>query len=265
MASGSEKGQGSFGSSAFMQQAPKPFRVGNWEVVSGLPQPGGFSSLELPVIELKQGDSLFERFDQPLDPDSTVVWHASEGVEEKLALRKRIKQLEQEVVSTSQKARDEGYAKGKVEGDAHYKAELESMRKASDERIVAIEQELKGQITNALEAVEKDAVKLALQIAGRIIPEAASAKPEYIFQVVKGALANVKGAQVLKVRVSPEDYEFLSLVARPGDMSSEELGITYVSDENITGGCVIETDFGLVDAQLDTMWNQVKDKIFEVI
>jgi flagellar assembly protein FliH len=266
MAQQSEKTGGKVGKGGqFTVTKAPPFKTGTWEVVSGSHESSGFLSMELPIVQGAVSDNLFQRFDLAPDSDSVVCWHSKGGVEEKAALKKRIKQLEQEIVSKTKESFEQGYKKAQAEGAELLVQERAALTKEISSRVAALEEEIRKKFTEALNNVEKDSAKLSIQIAQRIVHQAAETHPEYIVDLVRGALASMKGGQVIRVRVSPQDHEFLSLVELPNDLANEELSIKYVADDNIKGGCIIETDFGIVDAQLDTMWSQVRDKIFEVL
>lgn len=53
------------------------------------------------------------------------------------------------------------------------------------------------------------------------------------------------------------------MIGLPVELNTEELGVTYVADESIQSGCVVETNFGELDLQLDQMWEQLRVSIEE--
>ncbi|HQH27834.1 MAG TPA: FliH/SctL family protein, partial [Oligoflexia bacterium] len=115
-----------------------------------------------------------------------------------------------------------------------------------------------------LAMVEQYALQLAVEISKKILGSAVELRPEYILEIIRSGLHNLGAAKPMKVRVSPQDYEFIEVVGLPADLTPQETGVQYVSDEAIKAGCVIETDFGEVNLELDQMWEQVKNSLYAV-
>ncbi len=109
------------------------------------------------------------------------------------------------------------------------------------------------------ENLEPQIVELAFSIAEKVIREKIQKNDEAVFRIVKQALEAVLGYKVL-VRLNPADYKRLktkqALLLEKIDSSKT---ISFKEDSKITeGGCVVESEIGAIDAQLDTQLLAIK-------
>jgi flagellum-specific ATP synthase len=97
------------------------------------------------------------------------------------------------------------------------------------------------------------AVRLAVTLADKIIHEQLDQQPELIDHMVSTALQTCSGMDGLKLKVNPEDSERIHrFLADHCHSIAEEKTRTISSDPSIKkGGCMIETDFGVVDARIN--------------
>jgi flagellar biosynthesis/type III secretory pathway protein FliH len=168
----------------------------------------------------------------PADPRRKAAAGTDPSFEEQLAL-----------------ARQEGHAEGVAAG-----------QQAAAESLAPVIQALQGAVEalTAQEAqltaqAEKAVVTLSLAIAEKVIPRAVSELPEALLTVVNQALSKVLAGTRLNLRVNPEDLERLKAsqdtLALP-DIDPARL--TWSPDPGIgTGGCIVETDFGDIDARIE--------------
>lgn len=97
------------------------------------------------------------------------------------------------------------------------------------------------------------AVQLALALADKIIHSQLDRQPELINHIVSTALQACSGMDGLKLKVNPEDSEQIHrYLTDHCHAVVDEKQRTISSDPAIRkGGCMIETDFGVVDARID--------------
>jgi type III secretion protein L len=101
---------------------------------------------------------------------------------------------------------------------------------------------------------EPELVRLAVAIAKKIVGEELRASPETIVSIVREALASARRERSLVIRVNPEQAEE---VRRCIDELVKSLGFACelqvkAAPSVAPGGCVVESEFGVIDAQLDT-------------
>jgi flagellar biosynthesis/type III secretory pathway protein FliH len=98
-------------------------------------------------------------------------------------------------------------------------------------------------------------VRLALEIAEKLVHKALAPEPEIVAAVLESARQEVTQARHIRIRLNPQDYELLSEIRPDLLMLGSDAGrvIEVVKDEDLSrGGCRLETEIGVVDATLPT-------------
>ncbi len=110
---------------------------------------------------------------------------------------------------------------------------------------------------------EKSLVQLATSIAERIVRREIRAQPEIPQQWIAEALQMVAGSAKVTLRLNPTDYETLTgyenhLTKAFGSTATAQM----VSDESISlSGCIVETEFGSIDQQIETQLERVQQEL----
>lgn len=99
-----------------------------------------------------------------------------------------------------------------------------------------------------------DVVGLAVRVAGKILGREIEERPETFTDLVIRAVRGIRHEKRIQIRVHPDD---LSLARAGLDRLRDEVGpgkeIEIREDRAVTGGgCVVETDLGIIDARLET-------------
>jgi type III secretion system HrpE/YscL family protein len=180
-------------------------------------------------------------------PDSTPrdrvlpgeVHDARERAREILAqAEKEAAALRAAALADAQEARRRGLAEGHEEGLARA---TEVLARAHAERDAL------------LSGVDREVVDLALGAARKILGREVSERAAAV-EIVAQALAAVRRARQVRVRVSPED----ALVLRAAEpiltaRLAQGAGFELLEDPGIArGGCIVETESGQVDARLES-------------
>jgi len=247
---------------------PTPYTQSVWEAVGERISERDFMPLEVNIVhsETAVADPMFDVFDAGFHPQHELLLHGvgarkSYELEEVEEAEKRVRDNEradQEWLSKIEAARAAGYEQGRLDADAKIADRYDKLAHHLHTVTDAIYQQWSGLAGR----LERQALDLAVQISRRILTTTVEAKPEYILEVIRRGLTELGAAKPVKIRVSLDDYEFLNVIGLPIELSTQELGVTYVADETVKSGCVIETDFGEVDLVIDRMWNEVKDRIY---
>ena len=140
-----------------------------------------------------------------------------------------------------EEARRAGYAEGYEKGASEW---AEAVRTA------------RASVAAAVEAAKPQIVRMALRIAEKVLRRKLETEPEALLPMVDEALRSLSAQHQSRVvlRAHPEDRPVLEsrlkhwLERNPGMAS-----LQVVADESFRrGGCRIESDFGMVDATIDT-------------
>lgn len=154
-------------------------------------------------------------------------------------------EIKKEAIEEKQKAIKEGYEKGYQEGLAQ-----------ASEIILLAKQQRDKLITN----LEPQLVKLSIKIAEKIIDREIKLDEWTVINIVNQALQPIKDQQKITIFVNPEDLKkleikknsILSILSKAKDIEIR------ANDEIKLGGCIIETEAGKIDAQLQTQLKTIE-------
>lgn len=156
-------------------------------------------------------------------------------------------------------ARAEGHADGLEAGIAEGRAQLAaalSALEAAHAEVIALREA-------TAEAVERDAVELAVQLAEKIVAGALDADAERVLDVVRGALRRLSERRRVTVLVHPDDLELVQAAA--AGFASELGGIEHCEVQSerrlARGGAVVRTDEGQVDASIETQLARARELV----
>ncbi len=110
---------------------------------------------------------------------------------------------------------------------------------------------------------ERSIVALAAQIAGRLVRGELARRPEISLAWLREALELATGAEGIRVRVNDADYARYGPSIEQMAASIARLAPGHVTpDATVTsGGCVIETEFGAIDAQLEAQLDRITEEL----
>lgn len=111
-----------------------------------------------------------------------------------------------------------------------------------------------------LEKNEAELVKLAVAVARRIVGECAATEPEAVLPAARAAIRAVRSERKVRLRVRPEDEATVrEHVAKLSALSAELCEIVVMVDDSIAlGGCIVESDLGIIDAQFGTQLDSLE-------
>ena len=241
----------------------------SWEVIGEPPGEEIFLPMEVSRVPAtsKMIDPMFADYGGLSDAAKVQRWHLPEG--EGVESAADNDQEEEDLV----KLREEEIEEIKRQAfEAGHKSAMEGEVVKNAERMMGIEQRL-GSMINDLNTqliehqknVEKNAVKFSLDVSKKLLDTAVEINPEYITEIVEEALLNSGTASIRKIRVSPEDMEFISLIGLEKRIKEFDGSWKFEADTTINSGCVIESSAGEIDYQLDLAWARVKDSVMKVI
>jgi flagellar biosynthesis/type III secretory pathway protein FliH len=164
-------------------------------------------------------------------------------------------------------ARARGYNLGFEQGYAAGTAAAEESMAVSVHRLAELVASAHENHAAFFRAAERQVVDLALQIAQKVVEREIENMPDLAVNIVRGALEEMDARTVVRVRVNPEDTELLrrrwTQVVPPGVGADR---IELQSDERVrSGGAVIETTHGQVDAQLESKLAQLGNALWTFV
>jgi len=162
----------------------------------------------------------------------------------------------------NKKAREEGRAAGREAGFVEGKDEVERLVT----RMQTVLERAQDKRADILEQTEQEIINLVLLISRKVIKVISENQRNVIISNVVQALRKVKGRGNILIRVNMADLklatqnknEFINFVE--GAKSIQVVEDTSVDE----GGCIIETDFGEIDARISSQLAELEAKILEI-
>lgn len=156
-------------------------------------------------------------------------------------------------------ARTEGLEAGRAAGHEQGAVEIAAGAAALGEAVSAIAA-LRAEI---VQAVETDAIELALALAGKILAGAQQARPELVVEVVQGALRRISDRRKITVMVNPADLEVVR--AALGQLTAQGSGVELCdlqADERVvSGSAIVRTSEGEVDSSVHTQLERAREVV----
>ena len=212
----------------------------------------------------KAGDSDF-RMSDAIRMQTGVEKMEASLVEENVELKvlDRLKEVQELAYQEAyQLGLDEGRKKAFQENAEQIKTRLDHM----DQLFTSV-QKLK---TELVDQNESHLVQLAFHMAKRLAHVEVKTEPKVVMEVIRRAIELAQIEEEVVVQVSPEQIEFLeSLKNETGREFEFMKSIKLVPMQGLgIGGCVIETNYGEIDARFDervnTLWEAISENLHRV-
>lgn len=160
-------------------------------------------------------------------------------------------------------AREEAYKNGKLSAEQEFKKEIEELKNqcaSVAKSFLDAVKHLTDKREKILAESESEIVRFVLAVSHKVIGyEIDKNGTNLIRQVVKDALAHATEKKVVAVRLSPDDVIKMNALE---EMKFVDQNVRILEDNTITsGGCVVETDFGSIDCQIETRWEAIEKTV----
>ncbi len=172
-----------------------------------------------------------------------------------------LREVREKVLRIEKEAYEKGFEQGEKDGRELGVKRLETVIQQLRRLLAEIEREKQG----IFQTVEKEMLRLMLEIGRRLFRRAALIQETTILEVLKEAFQYVTERSEIVLRLNPADYHYLK--AYSGDLpfaSEEEAGLRILQDPGITrGGCLLETSFGTIDATIESQIDALISALLE--
>ncbi len=188
-----------------------------------------------------------------------VQRRATDNPEESAAFeaRRRAEALALEAAHAEavRQARDGGYQDGYRDGLSALENFKHSFAAQTSAQVDAVVQQLQTQLDELQRDLAQRVAGIALDVARHVVRSDIQADPRLVLAVTQEALgALLNSARHVSVRLHPEDQ---ALVAEGCADLLADRGARLVADAQIErGGCLVESDIGVVDAQVAVRWQR---------
>lgn len=159
-------------------------------------------------------------------------------------------------------ARTEGFEQGSQEGYEKGVAEVDRLIERMHKVLEAVMQRRE----EILQDTETQIVELVILMARKVIKILSENQKNVIMANTVAALRKVKTRGNVTLRVNIEDVKLTTAHADEFIQHVENVqGITVQEDSSVEkGGCIVETDFGAIDARISSQLTELENKILEV-
>jgi flagellar assembly protein FliH len=170
-----------------------------------------------------------------------------------------IAQAALEAEQLREQARAEGYAEGRRAGHEDVLTELSRAASAFGEAVQGIES-LRAEV---VDAIERDAIKLALELAGKILEGAFEVRNELVLEVVRGALRRVSDRRKIAILVNSVDLETMRSALDELTVAGSGIEICDLQPgEDVgIGGAIVRTSEGEVDVSVSTQLERAREVV----
>jgi len=153
-------------------------------------------------------------------------------------------------------ARQAGYQEGYRDGLVALDGFKQSFAMQTTSQIGTLMQSLSAELGGLQQDMARTLAISATHLARQIVRSELVARPELVAQVAHEAIDTLLlSAQHITLRVHPDDHAFVAQGA--ADVLAAR-GTRLLSDATMSrGGCLVESDIGVIDATLETRWRRV--------
>ncbi len=159
--------------------------------------------------------------------------------------KEEAKELAEKTVIDAEQERERGFQEGFQKG-------LESFH----EHLFALDEELK----ELRSEIQKKILPLTLSTARKILGEELRLHPDRIVDIVLTSLKPVSQHKKIIIYINKEDLEFLEKEKPKIKEIFEHLqSLSFQERDDIErGGCIIETEAGIINAQIENQWRALE-------
>lgn len=212
-------------------------------------------------------DAAFEEVKRQTDEASVLKADAQKQAEEIIAKAKAdAAKIIQDAHSEEQKiktsAKEDGFKQGHDEGYSAGESEIgrlvDRLRKMVEAVMLRREEILKE--------TEQQIIDLVILMTRKVVKIISETQKTTIMSNILAALKKVKARGTVALHVNLEDLRLATANVDEFIKRVENIqGITVVEDSTVEkGGCIVETDFGAIDARISSQLNELEDKIMEI-
>lgn len=168
-------------------------------------------------------------------------------------------QAAEHLEEAEKRAKEEGYTKGELLAQQHYRELLEEAEEYRNRAVREYE--------NTIHSLERDIVDLAISIARKVLEAELETSRETILKIARGAIEACLNRDRILIRVSAEDYDVvMENLERIKSMAGDIGELEVRKDQTLArGSCIVDTGYGMVDGGLETKLEMVEQAFREVM
>ena len=161
--------------------------------------------------------------------------------------------------------RDQARRDGHAEGVAAGRDELRQLGGPAVQALTEAAARVRDLEAQTADALERQAVVLAMDIAEKVVAGAIDVEPERVLDVVRGALRAIVERERIVIQVNPDDLEIVrgALAELTGALGGIEHVEVQEERRVQRGGAVVRTVVGEVDANIRTKLDRAREAVLK--
>jgi len=224
---------------------------------------------EADASEIKQAaEESAERVKQQAEEDiAAIKAQAREESEKALAeAQRKAQEIEAEARRTIDDERRDALEKGREEGRAEGFAEGKTEVDRLIQRTQAVLEQAQNQRGEILTGTEREIIELVLLISRKVVKAISESQRDVVVANVQEALRKVRDKGNVIIRVNLADLKLATDTKKEFIQALEGVkAIQVMEDTSVdSGGCIIETDFGEIDARISSQLAELEARILEI-
>ncbi|MBQ7970530.1 MAG: flagellar assembly protein FliH [Treponema sp.] len=222
---------------------------------------------EADAIVKKAEDAAFAEVKKQTD-DAQIIKADAEN--EAFQIIQKAKQEAEQIIAEAQTQRDklqleaksQGFEQGHSEGYEKGAAEVNRLIERMHKILEAVMQRRE----EILKDTESQIVEFVILMARKVIKILSENQKNVVMANVVAALKKVRTRGAVTLRVNLEDVKLTTANISEFIKHIENVeGITVLEDSSVEkGGCIVETDFGAIDARISSQLTELENKILDV-
>ncbi|MFP4362316.1 MAG: flagellar assembly protein FliH [Spirochaetia bacterium] len=208
--------------------------------------------------EVKKKNNQAQKVKQQAEDEANRIRLEAEAEAEQMKQKAqaRVQEIEKE-------AHEKGFSQGREEGFEAGKGEAERLV----ERVHVVLSKAIEKRNEIIEQSETQLINLVLLIAKKVIKVISENQKNVVINNVIQALRKLKSRGDVVIRVNLADVDLTNEHMQDFMRMVEDVkSITILEDSSVDrGGCIIETDFGQIDARISSQLNEIEEKIIELM
>jgi flagellar assembly protein FliH len=179
---------------------------------------------------------------------------------------KRVAELEATAASKVEAAEREAAKKGREEGrEEGYKEGVAEVERLVGRLHVILDRAMDKR-AEILAETETQVIELVLLVAKKVVKVISENQKSVVVQNIQQALRKLKTKSDVIVRVNLADLQLATEHVKDFvQMTENAKKLQIIEDSTVDrGGCVIETDFGEIDARIASQLSELEEKILDV-
>lgn len=187
-----------------------------------------------------------------LDPGVNHIEDKRSGADVAPDVGRLISEAQARAEQIEREARERGLSDARARADAELSRLAEPLRRQLSQTI----EEVANLHASMAERAERDLVKLAIEIAKKIVHRQVTVDSEVALTLARVALARIHNRAQAKIYLHPDDFAY---VTKHLDRLSQGTSVELAEDRSISrGSCLIETEMGDIDARIEQQFAELE-------